>query len=372
MWAGSEEDWAAVGGGFRPGSSSSPIQSRVQSSHLSTPPAPSPQPPLAKDEGLPVVVTGQLQQLQAADQLLLAQEQGDHGQEVEAHGRPQPQRRDAGGDEGGPVEQRGGLDQRHAQLRLAGGHPRHSLAVEGARLRRVEVPQARLLLHPALLAPGLQRRGGGGGGGGGAGQRGDGVAAHVEVDLAGELAQDEVALRLGDVLGVRHADNLDAVHDITVAYPKNIPQTERHLILGQFPREIHFHVRRYPVASLPCSSTTSSSSTTALQAWCQERWVEKEARLRDFYSAEPRAFDREGVARVPPCKSELRVSLIKAASLLYWTAFIAACVTAAVAKLIGGLELLELACPPLLEDLAGGGGSSGGGKGSKVLDGKVQ
>ncbi|KAG7267282.1 hypothetical protein CRUP_015011 [Coryphaenoides rupestris] len=299
----------------------------------------------------------QLQQLQAADQLLLAQEQGDHGQE----------------------------------LRLAGGHPRHSLAVEGARLRRVEVPQARLLLHPALLAPGLQRRGGGGGGGGGAGQRGDGVAAHVEVDLAGELAQDEVALRLGDVLGVRHADNLDAVHDITVAYPKNIPQTERHLILGQFPREIHFHVRRYPVASLPCSSTTSSSSTTALQAWCQERWVEKEARLRDFYSAEPRAFDREGVARVPPCKSELRVSLIKAASLLYWTAFIAACVTAlwlwapvrlyllamvalflGQQKLIGGLELLELACHHYWKTLAGGGGISGGGKGSKVLDGKVQ
>uniref|UniRef100_A0A673CRD7 Lysocardiolipin acyltransferase 1 n=1 Tax=Sphaeramia orbicularis TaxID=375764 RepID=A0A673CRD7_9TELE len=37
---------------------------------------------------------------------------------------------------------------------------------------------------------------------------------------------------------LRKGDNLDAVHDITVAYPKNIPQTERHLILGLFPREI--------------------------------------------------------------------------------------------------------------------------------------
>lgn len=115
---------------------------------------------------------------------------------------------------------------------------------------------------------------------------------------------------------LRKADNLDAVHDITVAYPKNIPQTGRHLILGHFPREIHFHVRRYPVASLP-SSSSSSSSTTELQAWCQERWAEKEVRLRDFYASEPRAFDREGVALVPPCKSELRVTLIKAASLLY-------------------------------------------------------
>lgn len=179
-----------------------------------------------------------------------------------------------------------------------------------------------------------------------------------------------------------------------MAYPKNIPQTERHLILGQFPREIHFHVRRYPVASLPCSSSTSASATTELQAWCQERWVEKEARLRDFYSAEPRAFDREGVARVPPCKSELRVSLIKAASLLYWSAFIAACFTAlwlwapvrlyllamvgvflGQQKLIGGLELLELACHRYWKNLAGGGGGGSGageGKGSKVLDGKVQ
>ncbi|XP_013865191.1 lysocardiolipin acyltransferase 1 isoform X3 [Austrofundulus limnaeus] len=155
---------------------------------------------------------------------------------------------------------------------------------------------------------------------------------------------------------LQKGDNLDAVHDITVAYPKNIPQTERHLIMGQFPREIHFHVHRYPVSSLPTSSSD-------LQSWCQERWAEKEIRLRDFYSGQPRAFDRDGVARVPPCKSELRVALIKAASLLYWTSIIALCFTGlwlwapfrlyalvmagvymAQLKLFGGLELLEMAC----------------------------
>ncbi|XP_036006459.1 lysocardiolipin acyltransferase 1 isoform X3 [Fundulus heteroclitus] len=155
---------------------------------------------------------------------------------------------------------------------------------------------------------------------------------------------------------LRKGDNLDAVHDITVAYPKNIPQTERHLILGQFPREIHFHVRRYPVSSLP-------SSSSELESWCRARWAEKEIRLRDFYSGQPRAFDREGVARVPPCKSEMRVALIKAASLLYWSSFIAFCFTGlwlwssfrlyvlvmvvvytVQQKLAGGLELLELAC----------------------------
>lgn len=150
-------------------------------------------------------------------------------------------------------------------------------------------------------------------------------------------------------------DNLDAVHDITVAYPKNIPQTERHLVLGLFPREIHFHVRRYPASALPAGSE-------ALQAWCQERWAEKEQRLRDFYGGDPRCFDTPE-ARVPPCKTELRVALIKGASLLYWTAFIALSFLAlwlyapvrvylllAVLffllqqRLAGGVELMEMAC----------------------------
>ncbi|KAJ8401168.1 hypothetical protein AAFF_G00387500 [Aldrovandia affinis] len=154
---------------------------------------------------------------------------------------------------------------------------------------------------------------------------------------------------------LRKGDNLDAIHDITVAYPQNIPQTERHLILGLFPREIHFHVRRYPVSALP-------GAGAALQEWCQERWAEKEARLRDFYTG-GRCFDASGRSRIPPCKTELRVMLIKAASLLYWSAFIALCCAGLVLsplvrayflvmvlfylgqhRFVGGLELLELAC----------------------------
>ncbi|XP_051941370.1 lysocardiolipin acyltransferase 1 [Hippocampus zosterae] len=176
---------------------------------------------------------------------------------------------------------------------------------------------------------------------------------------------------------LRKGDNLDAVHDITVAYPKNIPQTERHLMLGLFPREIHFHVRRYPVNTLPAASAE-------LESWCRERWAEKESRLQDFYSGQPRAFDREGAARVPPCKSELRVALIKAASLLYWTGFIALCfaglwlwapvrlyflvvvgVYVAQQKMAGGLELVELACHRYWTSVAGDGDD-------KMADGKTQ
>ncbi|XP_030627512.1 lysocardiolipin acyltransferase 1 [Chanos chanos] len=154
---------------------------------------------------------------------------------------------------------------------------------------------------------------------------------------------------------LRKGENLDAVHDITVAYPQNIPQTERHLILGLFPREIHFHVRRFPAASLP-------TRADLLQGWCQERWAEKEERLRRFYSEEPRCFDAPE-AQVPPCKTELRVALIKAASLIYWSTFItfslvglwllmpvrvyfflAVLFFLTQQKAMGGVELMELAC----------------------------
>ncbi|XP_041109083.1 lysocardiolipin acyltransferase 1-like [Polyodon spathula] len=157
------------------------------------------------------------------------------------------------------------------------------------------------------------------------------------------------------VESLRKGDNLDAVHDITVAYPQNIPQTERHLVTGQFPREIHFHVQRYPVKALP-------EGTTELQDWCQERWWEKEQRLRDFYTG-GHCFDTSGRSRIPPCKSELRVMLIKMASLVYWTGFITLSFAAlyyssllryylllvtvfflAQERVVGGLEVLELAC----------------------------
>ncbi|XP_053315799.1 lysocardiolipin acyltransferase 1 [Spea bombifrons] len=154
---------------------------------------------------------------------------------------------------------------------------------------------------------------------------------------------------------LREGNNLDAIHDITVAYPQNIPQTEKHILNGNFPEEIHFHVRRYPVSCLPASKE-------ALQVWCQDRWKEKEERLRAFYEGE-RYFDASRRSRIPPCKSEFRVHLIKFGSLLYWTSFtVAMCVLmymyscvrwyflAAVVvftlqeKFYGGLELIELAC----------------------------
>ncbi|XP_029793867.1 lysocardiolipin acyltransferase 1 isoform X2 [Suricata suricatta] len=154
---------------------------------------------------------------------------------------------------------------------------------------------------------------------------------------------------------LREGKNLDAVHDITVAYPHNIPQTERHLLYGDFPKEIHFHVHRYPVDTLP-------TSTEGLQLWCHQRWEEKEERLRSFYQG-GKNFHFTGQTVIPPCKSELRVSVVKLLSILYWTLFSPAMclliylyslvrwyfiVTIVVfvlqERIFGGLEIIELAC----------------------------
>ncbi|XP_051471288.1 lysocardiolipin acyltransferase 1 isoform X3 [Apus apus] len=149
--------------------------------------------------------------------------------------------------------------------------------------------------------------------------------------------------------------NLDAIHDITVAYPQNIPQTEKQLLNGNFPKEIHFHVQRYPIETVP-------TSKEELQLWCQKRWEEKEERLRHFYEG-GKCFNVTGQGIIPPCKSELRVLMVKCVSLLYWTVFplgmlallylyssarwyFAAMIIIFVVqqKIFGGLELIELAC----------------------------
>lgn len=157
---------------------------------------------------------------------------------------------------------------------------------------------------------------------------------------------------------LREGKNLDAVHDITVAYPHNIPQTEKHILEGDFPREIHFHVHRYPVDTLPTSNED-------LQLWCNKRWEEKEERLRSFYRGEDFRFTGQPV--IPPCKSELRVLVVKFLSILYWNLFspamclliymyslvrwyfiITVVIFVLQERIFGGLEFMELACYRLL------------------------
>ncbi|EDO40658.1 predicted protein [Nematostella vectensis] len=83
---------------------------------------------------------------------------------------------------------------------------------------------------------------------------------------------------------LRHGPRrMDAIHDVTIAYDRNYCFTEKDIILGDFPREIHFHIKRYPISEIP-------TDVEELEVWCQKRWLEKEDRLKLFYSKETKCF----------------------------------------------------------------------------------
>lgn len=65
------------------------------------------------------------------------------------------------------------------------------------------------------------------------------------------------------------------MYDVTVGYPKGIVASEMDLLkTGVFPGEVHFDVRRVPVAEV---------LEPGPDKWLQEAWRGKEARLRRFY-----------------------------------------------------------------------------------------
>ncbi|KAH9496107.1 Lysocardiolipin acyltransferase 1 [Bulinus truncatus] len=84
---------------------------------------------------------------------------------------------------------------------------------------------------------------------------------------------------------------IDSVLDVTVAYPKKIIQSELQTLKGEFPEEIHFLVKNYPIDTLP-------DSDKELADWLIKLWGEKEAKLKKFY--EQKKFS-ENVSSEPGC-----------------------------------------------------------------------
>ncbi|XP_024881027.1 lysocardiolipin acyltransferase 1-like [Temnothorax curvispinosus] len=84
---------------------------------------------------------------------------------------------------------------------------------------------------------------------------------------------------------LQRASYLDAVYDLTIAYPDYIPQSEVDLIRGKFPREVHFHIRRISSADIPAHDDST------LRRWLEDRWSDKEAILKGFY--ERKAFSSQ-------------------------------------------------------------------------------
>lgn len=153
-------------------------------------------------------MAGKLQQLQPSNQLLLNHKYSNHDQEVESEWRPEPQASQAQSNEAAPVQQRGGFDESHSQLGLARRNTCDAVSVEASGLGGVEVVKTGFLLSPTVSAPGLQIRGRGR-------QHGHRVPADVEVDLAGEKPQDEVAFSLRDVLWICYCNIMDGIQVIS-------------------------------------------------------------------------------------------------------------------------------------------------------------
>lgn len=77
---------------------------------------------------------------------------------------------------------------------------------------------------------------------------------------------------------MRSNGQLKAIYDLTIGYPKTLPQTELDMLRGKFPEEVHFHVKRYSASSIPYREEE-------LKQWLNEIWQEKEKKLQKFYSS---------------------------------------------------------------------------------------
>ena len=82
--------------------------------------------------------------------------------------------------------------------------------------------------------------------------------------------------------GFRYAINalrdggLDAVYDVTIAFPDILPKTEFDVIKGIMPREVHFHIRKFDNTDIP-------EEQDDLKQWLRDLWREKEVDLEHFY-----------------------------------------------------------------------------------------
>jgi len=77
--------------------------------------------------------------------------------------------------------------------------------------------------------------------------------------------------------GMMDRDLLDAVYDVTIAYPGTKPHSEATLLRGDLPQQVNLHIVRHPLPSMP-------STYVGLERWLEERWRDKEAALNLFYT----------------------------------------------------------------------------------------
>ncbi|KAJ8954207.1 hypothetical protein NQ318_005802 [Aromia moschata] len=72
-------------------------------------------------------------------------------------------------------------------------------------------------------------------------------------------------------------NNLDAVYDVTLVYPDVVPQNEKVLLNGRFPKEVKVHFARYSKSVLP-------KTEEGLREFLERRWLDKERTLKEFHA----------------------------------------------------------------------------------------
>lgn len=97
-------------------------------------------------------------------------------------------------------------------------------------------------------------------------------------------------------------DSVDAVWDMTIAYPDLIPQTEKTVFTGQFPKEVHFHLKRYDIRDIP-------HQEEQIQQWLIQRWREKEAFLKSYYTSQEKK-EFPDVVESPNIRVQLALSIV--------------------------------------------------------------
>jgi len=111
---------------------------------------------------------------------------------------------------------------------------------------------------------------------------------------------------------MRSDEILDAVDDVTIGYEGSIPATEIDLLRGYIPDAIHFHVKRYQINDIP-------HTNEQIGEWLQNRWDEKEDRLKEFYlnsqfDLPSKRFNNEQI--------EFTVRSRRRLAFLFWSLFI--------------------------------------------------
>ncbi|RUO95839.1 hypothetical protein BC936DRAFT_143117 [Jimgerdemannia flammicorona] len=97
--------------------------------------------------------------------------------------------------------------------------------------------------------------------------------------------------------------SVDYVYDLTIGYdgikPGEIPEKvytlRRIYFQGMYPKRVHVHLRRFPLASLP-------TEDAAYATWLRDRWAEKDTLLAHFYAHG--AFP--GEERAAPARAKVR------------------------------------------------------------------